>query len=221
MKKIYLLIFVLFAFVACEVKNPSGNEPVEPKTEEETFVDEDEPFELMAEDYVEISFPNPYGDGGVTKERARQFVEEYLDSINPNFSTGELGVSSGFAGGFYYTFEILYKGIRIEKHRLIVYYNDFVNTMVSLYGESLFYNDISVKPVLTKEEAKNKLKEFDSQIIDEFITSEGELLIYVERSKGVYLCYKFVVSPQGSEPYYYYISAKTGEVIAKKQDYEF
>ena len=92
---------------------------------------------------------------------------------------------------------------------------------MSLYGESLFYNDISVKPVLTKEEAKNKLKESDSQVIGEFITSEGELLIYVERSKGVYLCYKFVVSPQGSEPYYYYISAKTGEVIAKKQDHEF
>jgi hypothetical protein len=30
-----------------------------------------------------------------------------------------------------------------------------------------------------------------------------------------------MVSPQGSEPYYYYISAKTGEVIAKKQDHEF
>ena len=216
-----MLIFVLFAFIACEVKNPFDTKPVEPITEEETFVDEDEPFELMAEDYVEISFPNPYGDGGVTKERARQFVEEYLDSINPNLSTGESGVSSGFAGGFYYTFQILYKEVRIEKHRLIVYYNDFVNTMVSLYGESLFYNDISVKPVLTKEEAKNKLKESDSQIIGEFITSEGELLIYVERSKGVYLCYKFVVSPQDSEPYYYYISAKTGEVIAKKQDHEF
>lgn len=221
MKKIYLLIFVLFAFIACEVKNPSGNEPVEPKTEEETFVDEDEPFEPVVEDSIEISLPNLYEDGGMTEERARQIAEDYLDSINPNFSTGELGVSSGFAGGFYYTFEILYKGIRIEKHRLIVYYNDFVNTMVSLYGESLFYNDISVKPVLTKEEAKNKLKESDSQIIGEFITLEGELLIYVERSKGVYLCYKFVVSPQGSEPYYYYISAKTGEVIAKKQDHEF
>lgn len=221
MKKIYLLIFVLFAFIACEVKNPSDTKPVEPITEEETFVDEDEPFEPMADDVIDLSFPNPYEDGGMTGERARELVEECLDSINPNFSTGELGVSSGYAGGFYYTFDILYKGVRIEKHWLIVYYNDFVSTTVSLYGESLFYNDISVKPVLTKEEAKNKLKESDSQIIGEFITSEGELLIYVERSKGVYLCYKFVVSPQGSEPYYYYISAKTGEVIAKKQDHEF
>lgn len=221
MKKIYLLIFVLFAFVACEVKNPSGNESVEPKTEEETFVDEDEPFEPMADDIIDLSFPNPYGDVGVTEERAREIVEEYLDSINPNFSIGESSVSSGFAGGFYYTFEILYKGVRIEKHWLIVYYNDFVSTTVSLYGESLFYNDISVKPVLTKEEAKDKLKKSDSQIIDEFITSEGELLIYLERTKGVYLCYKFVVSPQGSESYYYYISAETGEVIAKKQDHEF
>jgi hypothetical protein len=208
--------------VACEVKNPSDTKPIEPITEEETFVDEDEPFELMAEDYVEISFPNPYGDGGVTKELARQFVEEYLDSINPNFSTGKLYVSSCWAGGFEYTFEILYKEILVEKHWFVLYHNDFDGVVeIYLMGTSLFYNDISVKPVLTKEEAKNKLKEFDSQIIDEFITSEGELLIYVERSKGVYLCYKFVVSPQGSEPYYYYISAKTGEVIAKKQDHEF
>ncbi len=145
-------------------------------------------------------------------------VEPYLYMLDVS---NVASISSGYAGGFYYTFQILYKEVRIEKHRLIVYYNDFVNTMVSLYGESLFYNDISVKPVLIKEEAKNKLKESDSQIIDEFITSEGELLIYVEKSKGVYLCYKFVVSPQGSEPYYYYISAKTGEVIAKKQDHEF
>ena len=71
MKKIYLLIFVLFAFVACEVKNPSGNEPVEPKTEEETFVDEDEPFEPVVEDSIEISLPNLYEDGGITEERAR------------------------------------------------------------------------------------------------------------------------------------------------------
>jgi hypothetical protein len=219
MKKFYFLVFVLFALVACEVKPTSDNEFIEPKTKGETFIDEDEPFEPMIEDYIEISFPNPFGDVGVTEERAREIVEEYLDSINPNFSIGESSVSSGFAGGFYYTFEILYKEVRVEKHWLVVYYNDFVSTMVSLYGESLFYNDISVKPKLTKKEAKIKLKESDSQTIDEFITSEGELLIYQERSKGVYLCYKFVVSPQGVEPYCYYISAKNGDVVAKKQDF--
>ena len=220
MKKFYLLIFALFALVACEVKNPD-NELFEPKNGDVNFVEEDEPFEPMAEDFIDIQFPNPFGDVGITKERAEQIVVEYLDGINPNFSVGEVCVSSGFAGGFFYFFEIFYKGIIIENHRLTLYYNDFEGTTVSLYGESLFYNDISVVPVLTKEEAKNKLKESDSQVIGEFITSEGELLIYVERSKGVYLCYKFGVSPQGSEPYYYYISAKTGEVIAKKQDHEF
>ena len=222
MKKIYLLIFVLFAFIACEVKNPSDTKPVEPKTEEETFVDEDEPFEPVVEDSIEISLPNLYEDGGMTEERARQIAEDYLDSINPNFSTGKLYVSSCWAGGFEYTFEILYKEILVEKHWFVLYHNDFDGVVeIYLMGTSLFYNDISVKPVLTKEEAKNRLKELVSQTIDEFITSEGELLIYVEKSKGVYLCYKFMVSPQDSEPYYYYISAKTGEVIAKKQDHEF
>ena len=80
MKKIYLLIFVLFAFIACEVKNPSDTKPVEPITEEETFVDEDEPFEPVVEDSIEISLPNLYEDGGITGERARQIAEDYLDS---------------------------------------------------------------------------------------------------------------------------------------------
>lgn len=217
MKKFYLLIFALFALVACEVKNPD-NELFEPKNGDVNFVEEDEPFEPMAEDFIDIQFPNPFGDVGITKERAQQIVVEYLDGINPNFSVGDVSVSSGFAGGFFYFFEIFYKGIIIENHRLTLYYNDFEGTTVSLYGESLFYNDISVVPVLSEVEAKDKLKEANPQCIT---SEEGELLIYVERSKGVYLCYKFVVSPQGSEPYYYYISAKTGEVIAKKQDHEF
>lgn len=209
MKKFYLLIFALFALVACEVKNPD-NESFEPKNEDVNFVEDDEPFEPMAEDFIEIQFPNPFGDVGITKERAEQIVVEYLDGINPNFSVGEVCVSSGFAGGFFYFFEIFYKGIIIENHRLTLYYNDFEGTTVSLYGESLFYNDISVVPVLTEVEAKCKL----NQIISGGVASEGELLIYKEIAKAPNLCYKFVV-----EHYYYYVSAKTGELIAKKQNF--
>ena len=99
-----------------------------------------------------------------------------------------------------------------------MYYNDFEGTTVSLYGESLFYNDISVVPVLSEVEAKDKLKEANPQCIT---SEEGELLIYKEIAKEPNLCYKFVVYLQAAEPYYYYISAKTGEVIAQKQDFEF
>ena len=217
MKKFYLLIFALFALVACEVKNPD-NELFEPKNGDVNFVEEDEPFEPMAEDFIDIQFPNPFGDVGITKERAQQIVVEYLDGINPNFSVGDVSVSSGFAGGFFYFFEIFYKGIIIENHRLTLYYNDFEGTTVSLYGESLFYNDISVVPVLSEVEAKDKLKEANPQCIT---SEEGELLIYKEIAKEPNLCYKFVVYLQAAEPYYYYISAKTGEVIAQKQDFEF
>lgn len=220
MKKVYLLIFALLALVACEVKNPDSDIKSDDSRNVD-FVDEDEPFEPMAEDFIDIQFPNPFGNVGITKERAQQIVEEYLDGINPNFSVGDVSVSSGFAGGFFYFFKILYKGIIIENHRLTLYYNDFEGTTVSLYGESLFYNNISVVPVLSEVEAKDKLKEANSQITDECITSEGELLIYKEIAKEPNLCYKFVVSLQAAEPYYYYISAKTGEVIAQKQDFEF
>lgn len=202
MRKMFLLSFMLMAvaFVSCEKMY------------------EDEPYEPMAEDSINEEVANPFGVVELSEEQAREIVEDYLDGINVNFSTGELKVIESLTGLNHFRFEVYYKKVwvdnRITLHPMRDHEtNEFSTTQVLITGSSLFYNDISVKPRLSKKEALEYLKRSDSAITDEVIESQPELLIHKDRGEAPYLAYKIRVNISMFDRWDYYVSAQTGEVL--------
>ena len=204
MRKMFLLSFVLMAvaFVSCERQD----------------LYEDEPYEPMAEDSINEEVANPFGVVELSEEQAREIVEDYLDGINVNFSTGELKVIESLTGLNHFRFEVYYKKVWVDN--LITLHpmrdhetNEFSTTQVLITGSSLFYNDISVKPRLSKKEALEYLKRSDSAITDEVIESQPELLIHKDRGEAPYLAYKIRVNISMFDRWDYYVSAQTGEVL--------
>ena len=55
MKKLFLLLFAMISFVACEVQD----------------LFEDEPYEPMVEDFIREEVANPYGVVELNEEQAR------------------------------------------------------------------------------------------------------------------------------------------------------
>jgi predicted small secreted protein len=154
----------------------------------------------------------------LSEEQAREIVEDYLDGINVNFSTGELKVIESLTGLNHFRFEVYYKKVfvdnRITLHPMRDHEtNEFSTTQVLITGSSLFYNDISVKPRLSKKEALECLKRSDSAITDEVIELQPELLIHKDRGEAPYLAYKIRVNISMFDRWDYYVSAQTGEVL--------
>lgn len=202
MRKMFLLSFMLIAvaFVSCEKMY------------------EDEPYEPMAEDSINEEVANPFGVVELSEEQAREIVEDYLDGININFSTGELKVIESLTGLNHFRFEVYYKKVWVDNsitlHPMRDHEtNEFSTTQVLITGTSLFYNDISVKPRLSKKEALKCLKQSDSAITDEVIESQPELLIHKDRGEAPYLAYKIRVNISTFDCWDYYVSAQTGEVL--------
>jgi Zn-dependent metalloprotease len=202
MRKMFLLSFMLMAvaFVSCEKMY------------------KDEPYEPMAEDSINEEVANPFGVVELSEEQAREIVEDYLDGINVNFSTGELKVIESLTGLNHFRFEVYYKKVfvdnRITLHPMRDHEtNEFSTTQVLITGSSLFYNDISVKPRLSKKEALEYLKRSDSAITDEVIELQPELLIHKDRGEAPHLAYKIRVNISMFDRWDYYVSAQTGEVL--------
>ena len=202
MRKMFLLSFMLIAvaFVSCEKMY------------------EDEPYEPMAEDSINEEVANPFGVVELSEEQAREIVEDYLDGINVNFSTGELKVIESLTGLNHFRFEVYYKKVWVDNsitlHPMRDHEtNEFSTTQVLITGSSLFYNDILVKPRLSKKEALEYLKRSDSAITDEVIESQPELLIHKDRGEAPHLAYKIRVNISMFDCWDYYVSAQTGEVL--------
>ena len=206
MRKMFLLSFMLMAvaFVSCEKMY------------------EDEPYEPMAEEVIREEIANPFGVVKLSEEQARKIMEDYLDGINVNFSTGEVKVIEDEIDLIEmntFRFEVYYKKVWVDGHRITLHpmrdheTNEFSTTQVLITGTSLFYNDISVKPRLSKKEALECLKQSDSAITDEVIESQPELLIHKDRGEAPYLAYKIRVNISMFDCWDYYVSAQTGEVL--------
>ena len=203
MRKMFLLSFMLMAvaFVSCEKMY------------------EDEPYEPMADEVIREEIANPFGVVELNEEQARKIMEDYLDGINVNFSTGELKVIEDLIELNHFRFEVYYKKVWVDGHSITLHpmrdheTNEFSTTQVLITGTSLFYNDISVKPRLSKKEALECLKRSDSAITDEVIESQPELLIHKDRGEAPYLAYKIRVNISMFDCWDYYVSAQTGEVL--------
>ena len=201
----FLLSFVLMvvAFVSCERQD----------------LYEDEPYEPMAEEFINEEVANPFGVVELSEEQARKIVEDYLDGINVNFSTGELKVIEDLIELNHFRFEVYYKKVWVDGHSITLHpmrdheTNEFSTTQVLITGTSLFYNDISVKPRLSKKKALECLKRSDSAITDEVIESQPELLIHKNLGEAPHLAYKIRVNISTFDCWNYYVSAQTGEVL--------
>ena len=203
----FLLSFMLIAvaFVSCEKMY------------------EDEPYEPMAEDSINEEVANPFGVVELSEEQAREIVEDYLYGINVNFSTGELKVIESLTGLNHFRFEVYYKKVWVDNsitlHPMRDHEtNEFSTTQVLITGASLFYNDISVKPRLSKKEALECLKQSDSARTDEVIESQPELLIHKNLGEAPHLAYKIRVNISLFDRWDYYVSAQTGEVLDRSYE---
>ena len=182
---------------------------------------EDEPYEPMAEDFINEEVTNPFGVVELNEEQARKIMDDYLDGINVNFSTGELKVIESLTGLNHFRFEVYYKKVWVDGHSITLHpmrdheTNEFSTTQVLITGTSLFYNDISVKPRLSKKEALECLKQSDSKITDEVIESKPELLIHKDLGEAPHLAYMITVDISMFDRWDYYVSAQTGEVLDK------
>ncbi len=206
MRKMFLLsfMFMVVACVSCERQD----------------LYEDEPYEPMAEEVIREEVANPFGVVELNEEQARKIMEDYLDGINVNFSTGEVKViEDDLTELNYFRFEVYYKNVLLDRHKISLHptmdmsTGGFSKREVFIKGTSLFYNDISVKPRLSKKEALECLKRSDSVITDEIIESQPELLIHKALDEAPHLAYRIRVDISMWERWDYYISAQTGEVL--------
>lgn len=102
------------------------------------------------------------------------------------------------------------KGILVDKHKITLH--QLSDTTMLITGTTLFSEDISIEPILSVEQAINRLKESNSNVTDESILS-NKLVIYKALDSNPDLCYKIEVLLSELEHYYYYVSAKNGEII--------
>lgn len=209
MRKLLLLLFafIVVACVSCEREN----------------LYDDEPYEPMAEDSIHEYIDTPDGVEVTDKMQARKVVESFLDGINVNFSTGEPEANEDSIYATHYHFQVYYKGILYKSHKISLHQmRDFENncystTKVLISGNELFYNDISVDPRLSKEEALKYLKRSDRAIKDEVIKSEPEMLIFKGSGEGdvPQLAYRIRVDISIFDRWDYYVSALTGKVLER------
>ena len=143
-------------------------------------------------------------------QEERQFIDNYLKQINSGFSAGKLKVITGLVNDKHLRFEVIYKQIPVDGYSLTLH--PYSDTTLLITGANLFSNDIETIPVLTKEQAAEKLKLSDDRINDSTILS-NRLIIFKDLETEPYLCYKMEVLIDPFEHYYYYVSAVNGKVI--------
>ena len=143
-------------------------------------------------------------------QEERQLIDNYLKQINPNFSVGKLRVIVAITPEEHLRFEVIYKKIPVDGYSLTLH--PYSDTTCLITGANLFSNDIETVPVLTKEQAAEKLKLSDNRINDSTILS-NRLIIFKDLETEPYLCYKIEVAINSFEHYYYYVSAINGDII--------
>ena len=208
--KKFLLLLVMQILVAL----PLVAQELYTELEREMF---GEPSELFINDIVakpiKASTLNARDGDSINDYQAeRQFIDDYLKQINPNFSAGELKVRIGLTQKKNFLFEVLYRGIIVDKHKITLH--QFTDTTMLITGTTLFNNDINVEPTLTLDQAVKKLQLQNNKITDESILS-NKLVIYKALGSEPCLCYKLEVLIDPFEHYYYYVSAINGEIIKK------
>ncbi len=140
----------------------------------------------------------------------RQFIDNYMKQINPNFSAGNLRVLTDLINDQHLVFDVIYKQIPVDGYDLTLH--PLSDTTYVIMGANLFSNDIETTPVLTKEQAAEKLKLSDNRINDSTILS-NRLIIFKDLKIEPYLCYKIEVAIDSFEHYYYYVSAVNGNIV--------
>jgi hypothetical protein len=142
----------------------------------------------------------------------RQFIDNYMKQINPNFSAGNLRVIVAITPEEHLRFEVIYKQIPVDGYSLTLH--PLSDTTYVIMGANLFSNDIETTPILTKGQAVEKLKLTNNLVTDESVFL-NELVIYKALKGEPHLCYKIEVLLCNLESYCYYISAINGEIIKK------
>ena len=190
-----------------------------PIVAQEDFIEQEQELFMDSEFFINDIVAKPLkasalnAKGGDTindYQEERQLVDNYLKQINPNFSAGDLIVHVGLSQKKNFLFEVMYKEILVDKHKITLH--QFTDTTMLITGTTLFNNDIDVEPILTLDQAIEKLKLHNNQIIDESILS-NKLVIYKALGGEPYLCYKVEVFVYPIEHYYYYVSAVNGNIV--------
>ena len=190
-----------------------------PIVAQEDFIEQEQELFMDSEFFINDIVAKPLkasaldakgGDAINDYQVERQFIDDYLKRINPNFSAGDLIVHIGLTQKKNFLFEVMYKEILVDKHKITLH--QFTDTTMLITGTTLFNNDIDVEPILTLDQAIEKLKLHNNQIIDESILS-NKLVIYKALGGEPYLCYKIEVFIYPIEPYYYYVSAVNGNIV--------
>ena len=163
---------------------------------------------------LEMVSPNAKsGDTQDDYQVERQFIDDYLKRINPNFSAGDLRVITDLINEQHFRFKILYKNIIVEDHKLTLHPDS--DTTMSVTGMNLFSHDIVTTPSITQEQAIEKLKSENKTITDESISS-CELVIFKELRGEPYLSYKINVDISVRRKYNYYVSAINGDILRRR-----
>ena len=142
----------------------------------------------------------------------RQFIDNYMKQINPNFSAGNLRVLTDLINDQHLVFDVIYKQIPVDGYDLTLH--PLSDTTYVIMGANLFSNDIETTPILTKGQAVEKLKLTNNLVTDESVFL-NELVIYKALKGEPHLCYKIEVLLCNLESYCYYISDINGEIIKK------
>ena len=171
--------------------------------------------ELFIRDVIakssEMISPNAKsGDIQNDYQQEQQIIDNYLKQINPNFSADNLIVHIGLTQKKHFLFDVLYKGILVDKHKITLH--QYTDTTMLITGTTLFSNDIDIHPILTLQQAIENLKLTNNLITDESILSNN-LVIYKALGGVPYLCYKMKVLLSSTDYYQYYVSASNGEIL--------
>ena len=207
--KIKVLFFILVMQMLLVLPLVAQEDFIE--QEQELFMDSEFFINDIVAKPLKASALNAKGGDTINDYQAeRQFIDDYLKRINPNFSAGNLRVIVAITPEEHLRFEVIYKQIPVDGYSLTLH--PYSDTTCLITGANLFSNDIETTPVLTKEQAAEKLKLSDNRINDSTILS-NRLIIFKDLETDPYLCYKMEVLIDPFEHYYYYVSAMNGEII--------
>ena len=192
-----------------------------PIVAQEDFIEQEQELFMDSEFFINDIVAKPLkasvldAKGGDTindYQAERQFIDNYLKQINPNFSAGDLKVSVAITPEVHLKFDIIYKQIPVDGYALTLH--PLSDTTYVIMGANLFSNDIETTPIITKGQAVEKLKLANNLVTDKSILL-NELVVYKALGGEPCLCYKIEVLLSNLENYCYYISAVNGEIIKK------
>ena len=189
-----------------------------PIVAQEDFIEQEQELFMDSEFFINDIVAKPLkasalnakdGDTINDYQAERQFIDNYMKQINPNFSAGNLRVLTDLINDQHLVFDVIYKQIPVDGYDLTLH--PLSDTTYVIMGANLFSNDIETTPTLTKEQTAEKLKLSDNRISDSTILS-NRLIIFKDLETEPYLCYKIEVAINSFEHYYYYVSAINGDI---------